>query len=233
MACFSGSSSFFPARKAVVASFLPGPTYSKSDQLQHSPERMAVFRGLSLLKSVSLHLVRLPQGAALTVGSRIFSCSLPQGAHNEGPLHCSLGDKDIWLRIADPSSKRRALSHACGSQRYQSCCVPWPNCISLAFISALHPMCRLSLRLRTWCDNSGAESASNKMFTTSWPFAAFFLRLALLSSFTGIHLDVQHIPDDKNIEADYLSRWKPPAPLAARWQPSFRRRFTLKQLWGG
>ena len=64
------------------------------------------------------------------------------------------------------------------------------------------------------------------------PFAAFVQRLAILSSFTDIHLDVQHIPGDKNVEADYLSRWKPPATLASRWQPAFRRQFTLRQLWG-
>ena len=55
--------------------------------------------------------------------------------------------------------------------------------------------------------------------------------LLLLSSFTGIHLDVQHIAGPKNEDADYLSRWLEHAPLAARWKLSFRRRISLKQLW--
>ena len=86
--------------------------------------------------------------------------------------------------------------------------------------------------MHSWCDNTGAESAANKMFTTAWPLAAFTpQRLALLSSFTGIHLDVQHIAGPKHEDADYLSRWLEHTPLAARWKRNFRRRVSLRQLW--
>ena len=235
--------------------------------------------------SNTLHLVRLPPGGARSIGSRVLAVRHRKVHSKKELLNCNLGDKDIWLRISDPASKRRALSHASrdllhfwlgwaklpplwrslrpqqplqveaaadamgnGSTFAIGGYITFPSgefwfseCFSVSdfafadlplkseahkdiscyeclgqialvwLLSTLHPMCRLSLKLRTWCDNSGAESASNKMFTTSWPFAAFVQRLALLSSFTGIHLDVQHIPGDKNVEADYLSRWKPPA----------------------
>ncbi|CAE7208989.1 unnamed protein product [Symbiodinium microadriaticum] len=164
-------------------------------------------------------------------------------------LNCSLGDKDIWLQISDPASKRRSLSHASRellhfwlgwaklppllrSLRPQQplqveaaadamgngstfaiggyialpsgeywfsegfsvsdfafadlplkaeahkdiSCYECLGQIALVWLlSTLHPMCKLSITLRTWCDNS------------------------------GIHLDVQHIPGDKNVEADYLN----------------------------
>ena len=256
--------------------------------------------------SSTLHLVKLPPGGAMSIGSKVLAVRHRKVHSKKELLNCNLGDKDIWLRISDPTSKRRCLSHSSrellrfwlgwaklppllrslrplkplhieasadamgqgstfaidgyitlpsGEYWFSECfsvsdfsfadlplkaeahkdisCYECLGQIALVWLlSTLHPMCKLSITLRTWCDNSGAESASNKLFTTSWPFAAFIQRLALLSSFTGIHLDVQHIPADKNVEADYLSRWKPPAPLAARWKPTFRRRFTLKQLWG-
>ena len=95
----------------------------------------------------------------------------------------------------------------------------------------LHPGCQLCIRMHSWCDNSGAEATANKLFTTSWPLAAFVQRLAILSGFTGIQLDVQHIAGPKNEEADYLSRWRPPAASASRWKLSNRRRIKLKDLW--
>ncbi|CAE7341487.1 unnamed protein product, partial [Symbiodinium sp. KB8] len=256
--------------------------------------------------SSTLHLFKLPPGGAMSIGNKVLAVRRRKVHSKKELLNCNLGDKDIWLRISDPASKRRCLSHASrellhfwlgwaklppllrslrplqplqieaaadamgngstfaiggyialpsGEYWFSECfsvsdfafadlplkaeahkdisCYECLGQIALVWLlSTLHPMCKLSITLRTWCDNSGAESASNKLFTTSWPFAAFIQRLALLSSFTGIHLDVQHIPGDKNVEADYLSRWKPPATLAARWKPTFRRRFTLRQLWG-
>ena len=277
----------------------------------HSPRatnfslRQSDWQSFTECLSSTLHLLKIPPGGAMSIGSKVLAVRHRKVHSKQELLNCNLGDKDIWLRISDPASKRRCLSHAsrellhfwlgwaklppllrglrplkplpveaaadamgngstfavggyialpAGEYWFSECfsvsdfsfadlplkaeahkdisCYECLGQIALVWLlSQLHPMCKLSITLRTWCDNSGAESASNKLFTTAWPFAAFIQRLALLSSFTGIHLDVQHIPGDKNVEADYLSRWKPPATLADRWKPAFRRRFTLKQLW--
>ena len=245
----------------------------------------------------TLHLIKLPTGAAITVGSKVLAVRHRKVKTKRELLHCNLGDKDIWLRIADRASKRRALSPAskallqfwlgwsvllatasaaccCGGSRRchgqrRNLCNWWLHFAAFWFserfavsdfafadlplkseahrdiscyeclgqtalvwlLSVLHPCCRLSVRMHSWCDNTGAESAANKMFSAAWPLAAFTQRLALLSSFTGIHLDVQHTAGPKNEDADYLSRWLEHTPLAARWKRTFRRRVSLRQLW--
>ena len=253
----------------------------------------------------TLHLTRVPSGAAITLGSKILAVRHRKVKTKRELLHCNLGDKDIWVRVADPASKRRSLSlsskallHfwlnwsqlpplwcALRPQQHLSIeaaadamgngevfaiggyislpagdfwfsekftvsdfafadlplkseahrdisCYECLGQIALVWLlSVLHPCCRLSVRMHSWCDNTGAESAANKLFTTAWPLAAFTQRLALLSSFTGIHLDVQHIAGPKNEDADYLSRWLEHTPLATRWKLSFRRRISLRQLW--
>ena len=253
----------------------------------------------------NLQLNSVPNGAAITLGSKILAVRHRKVKTKRELLHCSLGDKDIWVRIAHPASKRRSLSLSSKallhfwrgwSQLPPLWCALHPQqhlsveaaadamgngevfaiggYISLStgefwfsekftvsdfafadlplkseahrdiscyeclgqialvwLLSVLHPCCRLSVRMHSWCDNTGAESAANKLFTTAWPLAAFTQRLALLSSFTGIHLDVQHIAGPKNEDADYLSRWLEHSPLAARWKLPFRRRISLKQLW--
>ena len=60
----------------------------------------------------TLHLTKLPPGGAMSVGSRVMAVRHRKVHSKKELLNCNLGDKDIWLRISDPASKRRALSHA-------------------------------------------------------------------------------------------------------------------------
>ena len=82
--------------------------------------------------------------------------------------------------------------------------------------------------MSTWCDNTGAESASN---TSNIPLAAVVQRLALLSCCTGIHLDVSHIPGVSNDDADFFSRWGGISNICFRWPAAFRERVSLHDLW--
>ena len=255
--------------------------------------------------SNTLYVVKVPEGSALSLGSRILSVRHRKVATKSELLRCSLGDKDIWLRISDPASKKRTLSsssrellhywmnwsalppvwrplqqlqhvqvEAAADAMAQGDIFAIGGYISLAgsdywfsekfcigdfafaelplrsdaskditsyealaqialvwLLGHLHPLARMAVRLHSWCDNTGAEASSNSLFTTAWPLAAFTQRLALMSSFTGVHLDVHHIAGPKNSDADHLSRWVPPAPLAARWLQANRRRVSLRQLW--
>ncbi|CAE7488632.1 spn-E [Symbiodinium necroappetens] len=243
--------------------FEMGCVYIPTDKLEKSVEYISLaLRGkytdrqqsdwqcLVECLSNTLHLVKLPPGGAMSIGSRVLAVRHRKVHSKKELLNCSLGDKDIWLRISDPASKRRALSHdsrgllqfwlgwaklpplwrslrpqqalsveaaadamgngstfavggyislPSGEYWFSECfsvsdfafadlplkaeahkdisCYECLGQIALVWLlSTLHLMCKLSIKLRTWCDNSGAESASNKMFTTSWPFAAFIQR---------------------------------------------------------
>ena len=46
------------------------------------------------------------------------------------------------------------------------------------------------VRMSAWCDNTGAESASNKLYCSRAPLCFVIQRLAFLSGRTGILLDV-------------------------------------------
>ena len=63
-----------------------------------------------------------------------------------------------------------------------------------------------SMRIASLSDNTGAETCANKLYSSQMPLAAFSQRLALLSSYCGIFLDVTHIAGPKNEAADFLSR---------------------------
>ena len=65
----------------------------------------------------------------------------------------------------------------------------------------------MALRVPALSDNSGAESVSNKLFTTSMPLALFLEKLSLLVASSGITFDVSHIPGKSNDVADALSHW--------------------------
>ena len=60
--------------------------------------------------SNTLYVVKVPEGSALSLGSRILSVRRRKVATKSELLRCNLGDKDIWLRISDPASKKRTLS---------------------------------------------------------------------------------------------------------------------------
>ena len=85
--------------------------------------------------------------------------------------------------------------------------------------------------MASFCGNTGAESAANSFYSATLPLAAFAQRLALLSSFCGIQLDVSHIAGPKNEDADFLSRWRPEAILPPCWNAALRLRLTLHDLW--
>ena len=89
--------------------------------------------------------------------------------------------------------------------------------------------CCLSVRRHSWCDNTGAESAANKMFTTAWHLQ---LSLRDLHCFQALLVCTFGCPiaGPKNKDADYLSRWLENTPLAARWQ-HIADDFSLRQLW--
>ena len=74
-------------------------------------------------------------------------------------------------------------------------------------LASCFPGGRLKICVPSWCDNTGAESTSNKLFCTSLPLAFFAQKLSLLSWHTGISLDVHHVAGFENTIADHLSRW--------------------------
>jgi hypothetical protein len=75
--------------------------------------------------------------------------------------------------------------------------------IALAhLISKIYPGSRMPICLKSLSDNSGAESVSNKLFTTSKPLCFFVGKLTLLATMTGTKLDVSHIPGQDNEIAD-------------------------------
>ena len=106
-----------------------------------------------------------------------------------------------------------------GSDRFASLCVCgytwWTN-------GSSHP---------SWTDNKGAESVSNKLFTSSYPLGVFAQRLALFSCFSGLELDTSHISGPRNQLADWLSRWNGHDALPAGILEQFRIRLDLRQLW--
>ena len=255
--------------------------------------------------SDDLHFQKVPFGAAISVGSKLLSVR-----HRE--VHCKadlgkvpLGHRRIWLRVADPASKRRKLSllsrdllefwrhwskmppfykalqapptlevEAAADAMASGCefaiggfirmpsgtiwfseyftvadfsfaSIPLKSqasndissyeCLAqIALVVLLRsrlPGARCRVRLASFCDNTGAESAANSFYSATLPLAAFAQRLALLSSFCGIQLDVSHIAGPKNEDADFLSRWRPEANLPPCWNAALRLRLTLHDLW--
>ena len=75
----------------------------------------------------------------------------------------------------------------------------------------------MSVRVPALSDNSGAESVSNKVFSTALPLALFLEKLSILLAISGMAFDVTHIPGKDNSIADSLSRWNgigdPPCSL--------------------
>ena len=88
------------------------------------------------------------------------------------------------------------------------------------------PICLKSLR-----DNTGAESASNKLFTTSNPLCLFVEILTRLASTTGVELDASHIPGAENTIADDLTRWSFDTPVPHEFKEGERIHLSLQQLW--
>ena len=247
----------------------------------------------------------VPAGMAISLDARIVSLRHKNVSSKADLLSVPLGDRTIWLRIADPASKRRLLSalsrelllfwagwsrlppqyvplrqspslnaeaaadamasgstFAIGgfirlpsgtiwfSESYGIADVSFANitlhssassdiscyeCLAqIALVVLLQtalPGARLAIRLSSLSDNTGAETSANKFYSSKMPLAAFAQRLALLSSYCGIFLDVSHIAGPKNDAADFLSRWRAHQPLPQEWPPHGRRRLHLRDLW--
>ena len=104
--------------------------------------------------------------------------------------------------------------------------------IALAhLISKNYPGSRMPICLKSLSDNSGAESVSNKLFTTSKPLCFFVGKLTLLATMTGTKLDVSHIPGQDNEIADQWSRWDEVSDIPFEFNPDDRVRFILPHLW--
>ena len=89
----------------------------------------------------------------------------------------------------------------------------------------------MAVRIPSWTDSTGAESVSNKLFTSSYPVGVLAQRLALFSCFSGLELDTTHISGPRNELADWLSRWNGCDNLPSGILPQFRVRLDLRQLW--
>ena len=75
---------------------------------------------------------------------------------------------------------------------------------ALAQIALLHvltaalPGGRMRVRIKSWSDNTGADCASNRLYTNKYPLNMFVQRLSLFSCYSGVSLDVSHIPGELN-----------------------------------
>ena len=255
--------------------------------------------------SEDLHFHKVPFGAAISVGSKLLSVRHREVLCKADLGRVPLGHRRIWLRVADPASKRRRLSllsrdllqfwlhwsklppfykalqppcsldveaaadaMASGSEfgiggyirsstgtlwfseyftvaDFAFASIPLKSqasndissyeCLAqLALVVLLrsrYPGARCRIRLASLCDNTGAESAANTFYSATMPLAAFAQRLAMLSSFCGIVLNVSHIAGPKNEDADFLSRWRPSCFMPPSWNPALRLRLTLQDLW--
>ena len=255
--------------------------------------------------SDDLHFHKVPFGAAISVGSKLLSVRHREVRCKADLGRVPLGHRRIWLRVADPASKRRKLSllsrdlldfwlhwsklppfykalqapptldveaaadaMASGSEfgiggyirsstgtiwfseffnvaDFAFASIPLKSqasddissyeCLAqIALVVLLRSRCpgaRCRIRLASFCDNTGAESAANTFYSATMPLVAFAQRLALLSSFCGILLDVSHIAGPKNEDADFLSRWRPEAVMPSSWNAALRLRLSLHDLW--
>ena len=80
--------------------------------------------------------------------------------------------------------------------------------IAILWISCrIYPRHRIPITLPSFSDNTGAESGSNGLFSTKQPQCWFLEKLCLLSTMSGMEMNVSHIAGPINIEADGSSRW--------------------------
>ena len=100
--------------------------------------------------------------------------------------------------------------------------------------SKLYPGQRFPITLPSFSDNTGAESGSNRPFTTKFPQCLFLEKMCLMGALYGMELDVHHISvlsGPTNCEADALSRWSGEGSPPYAFEPSDRVRIPLKSLW--
>ena len=97
-------------------------------------------------------------------------------------------------------------------------------------VSRTFPGHRVPIKIHSFSDNTGAESGSNKLFTMKHPQCLFVEKLCLLSATLSMELDVQHIADKNNDEADALSRWSGEDALPHDFVSTDRVRISLSDL---
>ena len=98
-------------------------------------------------------------------------------------------------------------------------------------VAAFYPGSRMPICLKSLSDNTGAESVSNKCFTTTKPLCFFVEVLTKFASQTGVELDVSHIPGKDNDVADDLSRWDFTGLVPHGFSLADRVRMSVLQLW--
>ena len=257
--------------------------------------------------SDDLLIQRQLPGAALPLGGRLLSVK-HQALRSKADLRrVGISPKRIWLRITNPASSKRRLSHqskvflrywqqwaqmpffsrplampprwlpdafaadACASGNKigiggfikmgdapavwfsevfslrslqklisdlpsvaQEAITCWETLAQMGLVLLLascFPGGRLKICVPSWCDNTGAESTSNKLFCTSLPLAFFAQKLSLLSWHTGISLDVHHVAGFENTIADHLSRWMEGEELPSGFSLDDRFRLSWEMLW--
>lgn len=104
--------------------------------------------------------------------------------------------------------------------------------IALVYITIqFFPGSRIPIRIPPLSDNTTAEAASNKLFSTLMPLALFLEKLSLLVSSSNIEVDITHIPGHDNDYADALSRWDGNGDPPHHFLPHDRYPLTLHNLW--
>ena len=115
-------------------------------------------------------------------------------------------------------------------QKHITCFETLAQIALLVMTAQSYPSCRVPICLKSLSDNTGAESGSNRMFTTSSPLCLFLEKLCLVAALSCMEMDVSHIPGASNISADLLSRWDFSSPLEG-FVLSDRVRLPLSRLW--
>ena len=119
------------------------------------------------------------------------------------------------------------------AQRDITCYETLAQLAILKLAGSVYPSCRFPIRIASLSDNTGAEAGSNCLFSTKQPMCFFLEKICILSSSSGIELDVSHISGAANEMADAISRWdensipSPPFQLDSK----HRVRFPLEALW--
>ena len=104
--------------------------------------------------------------------------------------------------------------------------------IALVYITIqFFPGARIPIKIPTLSDNTAAEAASNKLFSTSMPIALFLEKLSFLISRSCVEVDVSHIPGHDNDYADALSRWNGEGDPPQDFLLHDRYPLSLQQLW--
>ena len=90
------------------------------------------------------------------------------------------------------------------------------------------PEARCRFCLASFCNNTGTANLLN---SATLSLTAFAQRLALLSSFCSIQLDVAYIAGSKNKHVNFLSRCRSEIIMTSCWNTALRLKLTPHDLW--